>query len=33
MVLKEGRNHNVATIDLMGPLLARLAELLATPPR
>jgi regulator of PEP synthase PpsR (kinase-PPPase family) len=33
VVLKEGRDHNVTTIDLMGPLLARLAELLATPPR
>jgi regulator of PEP synthase PpsR (kinase-PPPase family) len=33
VILKEGRDHNVTTIDLMGPLLARLAELLATPPR
>jgi regulator of PEP synthase PpsR (kinase-PPPase family) len=33
VILKEGREHNVSTIDLMGPLLARLAELLATPPR
>lgn len=33
IVLKEGREHNVTTIDLMGPLLARLAELLSTPPR
>lgn len=33
MILKEGREHNVTTIDLMGPLLARLAELLSTPPR
>jgi regulator of PEP synthase PpsR (kinase-PPPase family) len=33
LILKEGRDHNVTTIDLMGPLLARLAELLATPPR
>ena len=33
IILKEGRVHNVATIDLMGPLLARLSELLATPPR
>lgn len=33
IVLKEGRDHNVTTIDLMGPLLARLAELLSTPPR
>lgn len=32
-ILKEGREHNVTTIDLMGPLLARLSELLATPPR
>ena len=32
-ILKEGRIHNVTTIDLMGPLLTRLAELLATPPR
>lgn len=31
--LKEGRDHNVTTIDLMGPLLARLSELLETPPR
>ena len=33
VILKEGREHNVTTIDLMGPLLARLAELVATPPR
>lgn len=33
LILKEGRENNVTTIDLMGPLLARLAELLATPPR
>jgi regulator of PEP synthase PpsR (kinase-PPPase family) len=33
VVLKEGREHNVTTVDLMGPLLARLAELLSTPPR
>jgi regulator of PEP synthase PpsR (kinase-PPPase family) len=33
IALKEGRMRNVATIDLMGPLLARLSELLATPPR
>ena len=33
MILKEGREHNVTTIDLMGPLLARLAEHLATTPR
>lgn len=32
-IFKEGREHNVTTIDLMGPLLARLAELLSTPPR
>jgi regulator of PEP synthase PpsR (kinase-PPPase family) len=33
LILKEGRDHNVTTIDLMGPLLARLSELLAAPPR
>lgn len=33
LILREGRNHNVTTIDLMGPLLARLSELLAEPPR
>ena len=33
VMLREGRSHNVVTIDLMGPLLARLSELLATPPR
>jgi regulator of PEP synthase PpsR (kinase-PPPase family) len=33
LILKEGRDNNVTTIDLMGPLLARLSELLATPPR
>ncbi len=33
VVLREGRDHNVTTVDLMGPLLARLAELLSTPPR
>jgi regulator of PEP synthase PpsR (kinase-PPPase family) len=33
VILKEGREHNVTTIDLMGPLLTRLAELLATTPR
>ncbi len=33
VILKEGRDHNVTTIDLMGPLLARLSELLSTPPR
>jgi len=31
-VFTEGRKVNVATIDLMGPLLARLSEQLATPP-
>jgi len=31
--LTEGRSANVATIDLMGPMLARLSELLATQPR
>jgi regulator of PEP synthase PpsR (kinase-PPPase family) len=33
VMLTEGRNHNVTTIDLMGPLLARLSELLAKAPR
>ena len=33
LILKEGRDHNVTTIDLMGPLVVRLAELLSTPPR
>lgn len=33
MVLTEGRQRGVATIDLMGPLLARLTSLLATVPR
>lgn len=33
IILNEGRVHNVTTIDLMGPLLARLSELLAAPPR
>jgi [pyruvate, water dikinase]-phosphate phosphotransferase / [pyruvate, water dikinase] kinase len=33
LILQEGRNHNVTTIDLMGPLLARLSELLAETPR
>ena len=33
LVLTEGRSHNVDTIDLMGPLLVRLAEKLATQPR
>ena len=32
-MLTEGRAYNVSTIDLMGPLLARLSEILATPPR
>jgi regulator of PEP synthase PpsR (kinase-PPPase family) len=32
-ILTEGRAYNVITIDLMGPLLARLSETLATPPR
>jgi regulator of PEP synthase PpsR (kinase-PPPase family) len=32
LVLTEGRQRGVATIDLMGPLLARLTELLATSP-
>ena len=32
-MLTEGRSQNVITIDLMGPLLARLSELLATAPR
>jgi [pyruvate, water dikinase]-phosphate phosphotransferase / [pyruvate, water dikinase] kinase len=32
LILNEGRASNVATIDLMGPLLARLSELLATTP-
>lgn len=33
VTLREGRARNVTTIDLMGPLLARLTELLATQPR
>jgi regulator of PEP synthase PpsR (kinase-PPPase family) len=33
LVFTEGRRRGVATIDLMGPLLARFAELLATAPR
>jgi hypothetical protein len=33
VMLTEGRAQNVTTIDLMGPLLARLTELLAMPPR
>jgi len=33
VVLHEGRAANVATIDLMGPLLARLTDLLASQPR
>jgi hypothetical protein len=32
-ILSLGRTKNVTTIDLMGPLLSRLTELLATPPR
>ncbi|UCH61236.1 MAG: kinase/pyrophosphorylase [Anaerolineales bacterium] len=32
-MLTEGRAANVATIDLMGPMLARLSELLAAQPR
>ena len=32
-ILTEGRAQNVTTIDLMGPLLARLTDLLARPPR
>jgi regulator of PEP synthase PpsR (kinase-PPPase family) len=32
LVLTEGRQHGVATIDLMGPLLARLTKLLAVSP-
>jgi len=32
-MLTAGRSKNVTTIDLMGPLLARLSELLATTPR
>jgi regulator of PEP synthase PpsR (kinase-PPPase family) len=32
-MLTEGRYYNVITIDLMGPLLARLSELLDSPPR
>jgi regulator of PEP synthase PpsR (kinase-PPPase family) len=32
-MLTQGRAANVATIDLMGPMLARLSELLATQPR
>src|SRR5512139_1279740 len=33
VILKEGRDHNVTTIDLMGPLLARLSELMAIQPK
>ena len=33
LTLTQGRRCGVATIDLMGPLLARLTELLATSPR
>jgi [pyruvate, water dikinase]-phosphate phosphotransferase / [pyruvate, water dikinase] kinase len=32
-MFREGRAANVATIDLMGPMLARLSDLLATKPR
>lgn len=32
-MLNEGRSRNVATIDLMGPLLARLTDLFDRPPR
>jgi regulator of PEP synthase PpsR (kinase-PPPase family) len=32
-ILTEGRKQNVVTIDLMGPLLSRLTEMLARPPR
>jgi hypothetical protein len=32
-MLNEGRSHNVVTIDLMGPLLARLTDLFDRPPR
>lgn len=32
-MLNEGRAFNVTTFDLMGPLLARLSEMLAVPPR
>jgi regulator of PEP synthase PpsR (kinase-PPPase family) len=32
-IFDEGRNHNVATVDLMGPLLLRLSELLSIQPR
>ncbi len=33
VMLTEGRAHNIITIDLMGPLLARLTELLSSSPR
>ncbi len=33
VMLAEGRTANVNTIDLMGPMLARLSDLLATQPR
>jgi regulator of PEP synthase PpsR (kinase-PPPase family) len=33
LILTEGRSAHVPTIDLMGPMLARLSELLATRPR
>lgn len=33
MILKEWREHNATTMDLMGPLLSRLTELLSISPR
>jgi regulator of PEP synthase PpsR (kinase-PPPase family) len=33
LILREGRSKNVTTIDLMGPLLARLSELLEVEPK
>jgi hypothetical protein len=33
LILEEGRQRGVATIDLMGPLLARLTEVLSATPR
>ncbi len=33
VMFEEGRRHHVHTLDLMGPLLERLADLLGTPPR
>ena len=33
VILNEGRDHSVTTIDLMGPLLARLSDLMATQPK